>query len=337
MDTQSKRDLKRNSVLEVLKDSLEPLSSRQIMERLITGGQDMSERSVRLYLKDLEERGHVKSLGRKGRIITEEGRQSAHANNLMKRVGFMSARIDQITYQMDFDLATRTGNVVVNLALIPREAFARYLPEVMRVFELGYGMGQLVGLLRPGEQLGETTVPEGMIGFCPVCSVTLNGVLLKYGVPFRMMFSGLFEFQDGRPRRFKELIKYDATSIDPLELFIRGRMTNYIGAITNGCGTIGAGFREIPVQSRDLVGSLARKLDDIGLGAFLEVGMPNRNLFNVPVRDGCCGVVVIGGLNPVAIFEEHGVSVQLHALAGLMEYNRLIHYSQLEETCKSLH
>lgn len=92
-----------------------------------------------------------------------------------------------------------------------------------------------------------------------------------------------------------------------------------------------AGFREIPAHSRELVEHLAKKLDDIGLGAFLKVGMPNRDLFNVPVNNGCCGVVVIGGLNPVAIFEENGVSVQLHALSGLMEYNRLVHYSRLGE------
>ena len=331
MEMQSKQDLKRNAVLGVLKEAPGPFSSRQIVERLMAGGQDLSERSVRLYLRELEERGHVESLGRKGRLITEEGRRSAHAHNLMQRVGFMSAMIDQIIYQMDFDLATRAGNVVVNLALIPRDAFKRHLPEVMSVFERGYAMGQLAGVLRPGEKLGETVVPEGMVGFCPVCSITLNGVLLKHGVPMRMLFSGLFEFADGRPRRFKELINYEATSIDPLELFIKGRMTDYIGAITDGCGTIGAGFREIPAQSRDLVESLAKKLDDIGLGAFLKVGMPNRDLFNVPVHNGCCGVVVIGGLNPVAIFEENGVSVQLHALSGLMEYNRLVHYSQLGE------
>jgi repressor of nif and glnA expression len=39
---------------------------------------------------------------------------------------------------------------------------------------------------------------------------------------------------------------------------------------------------------------------------------------------------VIGGLNPVAIFEERGIEIQLHALSGLMEYNRLLHYTQLE-------
>ncbi len=76
---------------------------------------------------------------------------------------------DQIIYQMDFDLATRAGNVVVNLALIPRDAFKRHLPEVMSVFERGYAMGQLAGVLRAGEKLGDTVVPEGMIGFCPVC------------------------------------------------------------------------------------------------------------------------------------------------------------------------
>ena len=71
-----------------------------------------------------------------------------------------------------------------------------------------------------------------------------------------------------------EIINYDGTSIDPLELFIRGGKTDYMGATKNGNGCIGIGFRELPSDSYDLVIELADKLLTIGLGAFMRIGIP---------------------------------------------------------------
>jgi hypothetical protein len=43
------------------------------------------------------------------------------------------------------------------------------------------------------------------------------------------------------------------------------------------------------------------------------------------------GAIVIGGLNPVAILEETNVVVHSRALAGLVDFSRLFHYSELEK------
>jgi repressor of nif and glnA expression len=53
-----------------------------------------------------------------------------------------------------------------------------------------------------------------------VCSITLNGVLLKHGIPTTSRF-GDPELQNRKPMRFAEIIMYDGTSIDPLEVFIQ--------------------------------------------------------------------------------------------------------------------
>ncbi|RJX21975.1 MAG: DUF128 domain-containing protein, partial [Desulfobulbus sp.] len=39
---------------------------------------------------------------------------------------------------------------------------------------------------------------------------------------------------------------------------------------------------------------------------------------------------VIGGLNPVAILEETGTRIQSRAMAGLVEYERLFPYQEME-------
>lgn len=320
---------KLRAVLSVLGDHDEPLNSRVITRLLLDAGQRFSERTVRLYLKEADEQGLTESFGRKGRVLTEAGHDELRISQVLRRVGYLSAMIDRMTYQMTFDLHTRSGTVVVNTSIVDADDLARHAEEICRVFQKGYAMGKLLAILAPGERIGKIVVPNGKRGFCTICSVTLNGVLLKHGVPVTSRFGGLIEYHDGAPTRFTEMIHYDGTSIDPLEVFIRSGMTNYRSAIADGNGRIGASFREVPCDARSLTLQLADRLKDIGMGAVLAVGLPGQPVLEVPVPTERVGLVVVGGLNPIAILEESGQRVFSRALSGQMEYNRLRHYTDL--------
>lgn len=329
-----KKRKKQLAILNVLKTSDKPLSSPRINEELAGLGLELSERTVRLYLLEMDAQGFTRNNGKRGRIITEQGLSELDSSRIIERVGFLSAKIDQISYQMSFDLTNKSGTVVVNIAIVEPRQFAECLHMISKVFEKGYAMGHLVTLLAPGERTGHITVPEGMIGLGTVCSITLNGVLLKYGIPTNSRFGGLLELQDKKPIRFVEIITYDGTSIDPLEVFIRSGMTNYVGAIETGTGRIGASFREFPAQGRDLVEELAHKLEKVGLGGLMQIGRNGQSLLEIPVNEGRVGAIVIGGLNPVAILEETGARVYSRALAGLMDFNKLFRYEELESRLK---
>jgi len=69
------RDVERKivAILNILKDSPEPLGSRIISRRLKEQRFDLTERAVRYHLRIMDERGITKSRGRAGRIITQEG------------------------------------------------------------------------------------------------------------------------------------------------------------------------------------------------------------------------------------------------------------------------
>lgn len=319
------------NILGLLRSSDRAMSSAQLVRELEAEGQDVSERTVRLDLQQLDAEGLTRSDGRRGRVITELGAHELAASRTVERVGFLSAKIAQMTYRMDFDLSTRAGTVVVNMTLADPKFVAKCADMMAKVFEKGLAMGHLMTLLAPGERCGDVVVPKGMIGIGTVCSITLNGVLQKYGIPVHSRFGGLLEMKSGKAVRFAEIITYDGTSIDPLVVFIRGGMTNYVGAVTTGNGRIGASFREIPADSRERVIDLARKLNAIGLGGFMEIGRAGQALLEVPVSSGLAGAIMIGGLNPVAILEETGARVSSWALSGLVEYNRLFHYSELQD------
>ena len=332
--TSDKTSKKKLAILEVLKNSATPLSGNKITEALNIAGYDISERTVRLYLQQFDDSGLTMPVGKRGRVITEAGKHEIGSSRILERVGYMSAKIDQMTYRMNFDLSLRSGTVVVNTTLVDREVLLEKIDDIKQVFAMGYAMGYLVGVLKPGEKIEDLVIPEGKVGLCTVCSITLNGVLLKHGVPVRSLFCGLMELYNYKAVRLAEIINYDGTSLDPLELFIRGGRTDYCGAISTGSGYIGIGFREFPAESYDLVVNLAEKLKMIGLGGFMEIGRSGQALFNIPVPEGCIGAVVVGGLNPVAILEENGIRVEAKALAGLLPFNRLIHFEELDRALK---
>ncbi|MDD5095155.1 MAG: NrpR regulatory domain-containing protein [Dehalococcoidia bacterium] len=321
---------KRSAILEILRASEKPLSSSKIAEELLSRGLDVSERTVRLYLQQMDHEGLTSSLGKRGRIISGRGLDELDSSRTIERVGFLSAKIDRMTYGMKFDLTNRTGAVVINVTLVDPREFAKRVDMISKVYEEGYAMGHLLALLEPLEHVGHISVPGDMIGIGTVCSITLNGVLLKYGVPTNSRFGGLLELKDKKPTRFVEIITYDGTSIDPLEVFIRSGMTDYVGAIKNGNGRIGASFREFPAESRDLVEELALKLQKVGLGGFMKIGRPGQTLLEIPVSEGRAGAIVIGGLNPMAILEETGLRTYCRAMAGLIDFNRLFHYKELK-------
>ena len=331
-----KTEKKRLAILRVLHEGGKPVGSSKIAERLLAAGHEISERTVRFYLKEMDREGLTENLGRKGRLITQRGLQELGSARIIEKIGFLAAKIDQMTYRMSFNLSTRSGTVVVNISVVDKSELAEAAPLVKNVFAAGYAMGRLATLFLPGERIGDVTIPEGMIGLGTVCSITLNGVLLTHGIPTYSRFGGLLEVQNYEATRFVEVIHYSGTTLDPLEVFIRSRMTDYLGATKNGNGRIGASFRELPAESRDLVTELARRLKEVGLGGFMTIGWPNQPLLEIPVNQGQVGAIVIGGLNPAAILEEKGIKTHSRALAALAEYERFFHYEELEDRIRAV-
>lgn len=325
-----KTEKKELTILRLLQKADAPLSSSKILEGLQAMGQEVSERTIRHYFKILDDKGLTENLGKRGRMISALGQKELGKARVFDKVGFQESKIDQLTYRMTFSLAERRGTVIVNISLIEKAVLARAAPMICKVYEQGYSMGSMMGLFGPGEKVGDIVIPPATLGFGTVCSITLNGVLLAHGIPVHSSFGGLLELRQRKPVRFVEIIKYDGTSLDPLEAFIRSGMTDYVGAIRNGNGRIGVGFREVPADSRDRVIELIERLKEAGLGGFLLVGWPGQPLLEIPVPEGRTGIVVIGGLNPVAILEETGTRIQSRAMAGLVEYERLFPYQEME-------
>jgi len=289
----------------------------------LDAGLDVSARTVRFHLLELD-RQELTALAsrRSGRVITQAGREELSKSNVLLKVGLVSAKVDTMTYTMSFDVKTGNGTVITNTALLHRDCLQHALVEMRHVFRAQLGVGNRAVVAQTGEGVAGGVVPEGFAGIGTVCSVTFSGIFLRRGIPLVSRFGGLLEIRDRKPIRFVDLIEYRGSTLDPLEVFIQAGMTRVRDAVRTGNGVICAGFREIPAVAIADVEKLRIELRHKGISGLLAVGRPNQPLFGIPVSDGHAGLVVLGGLNPVAAIREAGYSVRLRSLAGLEDYAR---------------
>jgi repressor of nif and glnA expression len=317
------------SILKVLSDSREPVGARVIARHLKDLGVELGERAVRYHLKLMDERGLTQTIGRDGRLITEAGIDELRSALVRDKVGFAISRIELLAFRTVFNSEKRTGWIPVNVSLFPKENFSRAVQAMKPAFAAGLCVSELVAVAREGEFLGEVSVPDGKIGLATVCSIVINGSLLKAGVPIDSRFGGILQVKNHQPFRFVELIHYAGSSLDPSEVFIRARMTSVREVVTSGNGKILANFREIPAFCRPVAEEVIAELKEAGLGGLLLMGNTSEAVCEIPVELNKVGVILLGGLNPVAAAEEAGIEAENHAMSTVMEYRKLIKFGEL--------
>lgn len=308
------------SILKVLDKYSQIVGSKEISKHLKAYGVDLTERTVRYHLRILDERGYTEVFGKEGRRITERGRKELRSALVSERVGFVISRIETLSYLTTLNLETMDCDVILNISYFPEERLKDSIRILRQVFSSPYVMSDRIILAHGGERIGDVVIPEGKTGVGTVCSVTINGIFLKAGIPVTSRFGGVLEINDGKPTRFLSLISYEGSSLDPLEIFIRSKMTDVLGAVKNRSGRVLASFREIPVVCMEEAKVLSKKMADRGIGGILLIGDPNKPLLEIPVGLDKVGVVVVGGLNPIAAIEESGIPTESKAMSTLHKY-----------------
>jgi repressor of nif and glnA expression len=197
------------------------------------------------------------------------------------------------------------------------------------VFERGLCVSDLVITARAGEKIGDGIVPKGKTALGTICSVVINGTLSKAGVPMDSRFGGIMEIKNHKPVRFVELINYAGSSMDPSEVFIRARMTSVLEVARKGEGKLLANYREITALCRSIVENVVVQMKEVGIGGLLTMGNASEQVCEIPVELNRIGVVLLGGLNPVAAAEEAGIETDSHAMSTLVSYQSLTNIKKL--------
>jgi repressor of nif and glnA expression len=307
----------------VLSETSEPLGSGSIARELERYGIVLSERAIRYHLKLTDEYGYTQAMGRDGRMLTPQGMNELRMALAPDQVGFVLDKLELLAFRTTFDPETKQGMVPTNTSLIARSQFDQALQIMKRVFEAKLAVSSRVAVASEGEKLGSIVVPAGKVGLATVCSVVVNGVLLKAGIPIESRFGGVLELREGKPRRFVAIISYAGTSLDPSEQYIRGKMTGVTNAIQNGNGKILANFREIPAPARSLVENKINQLREAGIEGVCRIGNTSEPVCQISVGLNRVGLIMLGGLNPSAAATEAGIEMENIAESGMIEFSQL--------------
>ena len=210
-----------------MSESSDPMGARVIARKMSEKNVQLSERTVRYHLKLMDERGLTKFIGRRdGRIITSIGQDEISNARVQDKIGLSISRIDVLSFKTTFNLKKMRGLTPVNISFFPQNQFKKALVAMKPVFKKNLAVSSRVAVAPAGKYLGDIVVPEGKVGLATICSILINGVLLKHGIPIDSKFGGILQVRNSEPLRFVELIHYSGSSLDPSEIFIRGKMTS---------------------------------------------------------------------------------------------------------------
>jgi repressor of nif and glnA expression len=317
------------TILKILSESSEPLGSITISRRLEDEGIFLSQRAVRYHLKIADGRGYTRPEGHDGRSITPLGMQEVKDALAPQHLGFVREKLEMLAYQTTFDPEKKTGKLSINTSVFDAKKFKKALSVMKEAFKTGLCVSSLVAVAGEGENLGSIVIPPGKIGFATICSVVINGVLLRAGIPTDFKFGGVLEIRNRQARRFVGIIDYAGTSLDPSEQFIRAKMTTVAEAARTGNGKIIGVFRTIPAAAREALEEKTELLRQAGIHGVIAVGNTSEPLCQITVPLNRIGIVQIGGLNPVAAAVEAGIYVESIAESGLIDFGSLQEFRKL--------
>jgi len=322
-------EVKLITILKLLNNSPEPIGSTKIYRALERDGIVSNERTIRYYLKLADERGYTLPYGQDGRMITAEGRRQIRDALVLSKLDTSKYKLEKLAYQTTFDPQKASGRLPVNVSLIRDKDIKEALRYVKDAFKAGFGVSDLVALAHAGELIGSVVIPPGYVGLATVCSVTINGVLLKAGVPTEYSFGGLLEICNSQPKRFVAIINYDGSSLDPSEEFIRSRMTSVAKTVKIGIGKVIGVFRTMPALAKEIVENKISLLRGVGIGGVSAIGRNGEPVYRISVAFDRIGLVQLSGLNSVAAAVEAGIEIETIAGSGMIEFRHLQHVEDL--------
>jgi HTH-type transcriptional regulator, global nitrogen regulator NrpRI len=303
-------------ILRILREHSDPMGAKRLSELMAERGFVLSDRAVQYYLSYLDTMGFTEKVGNQGRILTSAGMAETDNALVDDRIGFVISKLERLAYRSTFDPLTSTGDVAYNLSMVPEESFEQAKAVFDDVVKTGCGFFNSYKIIER-----DPRIPSGYIGFITVCSISMDGVFQRKGIPVKMAFGGRLEIENGTPRQFKDLIGYRGTTIDPLELFISSGLTSISNYTQSRTGIALANVREVPVSAKPQVEETIRLMNACGFVFPVTMGSP---VFNLPPNPYRLSIVAFSGLNYIGNCVEHGIEIRTEIGAGNIQFSKVV-------------
>lgn len=310
-------------ILRVVESAGIPVGARAISDTLCSRGYDLGERAVRYNLKILDELGFTKKNGYSGRMITPLGSRELSDALIDDRIGFANTRIEEYMLKSSFDPVSGRGEVIANISIVDKENAEDVFDIIGLAFDKGYAVSRRVLVLDEGDMLSSQEIPAGSLGLATVCSITIDGILMKKGIPVLTSFAGLAEIREKQACQFTDLIAYAGSSLDPMKIFMGIGVTSVACAIRHGSGIVLANVREVPLAARENVYGLMEASRAAGFRGLIKIGDPARPVLGCPVAAGKIGIAFYAGVNGAVAAEEIGAKIRTLPISALVEYSKM--------------
>ena len=156
-----------------------------------------------------------------------------------------------------------------------------------------------------------------------VCSLTLNGVLMRCGIHARPRYGGVVAIHRGIPEAFTAFLGSGRSMLAPLDAFLSGGMTSVCSAMRNGTGEVLGSFLEIPDGLAESAKHICDRIKQTGLGVKIIFGPQSEPLLGMPVSIGTSGMVVFRDINIVAALMESSIQLSGPAIKILYPFELL--------------
>ena len=314
--TMMRTERKYIEILRILREHQEPMGAKRLSELMAERGFVLSDRAVQYYLSYLDTMGFTEKIGNQGRILTPSGRSETDNALVDDRIGFIISKLERLAYRSTFDPSTSTGDVAYNLSIVPDTSFEQAKVAFDEVVQAGCGFFSSYRVIDR-----DPRVPPGSVGFISICSISMDGVFQRKGIPVKMAFGGRLEIEQGTPKRFRDLIGYRGTTIDPLELFISSGLTSIAGFARSKSGIALANVREVPTAAKTQVEETIRLMNTCG---FVFPVMMGNQVFNLPENPFRLSIVAFSGLNFIGNCVEHGIDIKTEIGAGNIQFSKIV-------------
>jgi repressor of nif and glnA expression len=303
-------------ILRILKEYQEPVGAKRLSELMAERGFILSDRAVQYYLSYLDTMGFTEKIGNQGRILTSAGFEETDNALVDDRIGFVISKLERLAYRSTFDPVSGTGDVAYNLSIVPEVSLDRIRSAFDEIVKAGCGFFSSYRVVD-----NDPRIPHGFVGIITICSISMDGVFQRNGIPVKMAYGGRLEIINRTPKRFVDLIGYRGTTIDPLELFISSGLTSINSYCRTRSGIALANVREVPATARNHIEETIRQMNQCGF--IFPVTMGNQ-VFNLPHNPYRLSIVAFSGLNFIGNAAEQGFEIKTEIGAGNIQFSKVM-------------
>lgn len=304
-------------ILRILKDHQEPMGAKRLSELLAERGYVMTDRAVQYYLRYLDTRGFTEKVGNQGRVLTPSGIMETDRALVDDRIGFVISKLERLAFRSTFDPSSATGDVAYNLTVVSDDVVEPVIELYDRVRNAGCSFFSGYSILERDHR-----VPQGHTGILTVCSITMDGVFQHNGIPVKVAYGGTIEMKEREPVRFMDVIGYQGSTVDPLQLFIGAGLTSINNYIDTGNGSLLANVRQIPGAAEEKAQKLIIEMQDCGFRFPLTMG--KGRIFNLLTDPHRISLVSFSGMNSIGCAVESGYNLRTEIGAGTIPFSRIV-------------